>query len=67
MPLVETSFFKAPSYSLSAAQYSEAHKSPFAIMEALTTEVGLASFPVPRFTGPVLLITGEYDFIFCNG
>ncbi|MCJ1305859.1 hypothetical protein MMC08_008676, partial [Hypocenomyce scalaris] len=60
-------FFKAPYYNLTVALYSETTKSPFAILEALTAEVGPLNFPIPAFTGPVLLISGEYDFIFCAG
>ncbi|MCJ1331865.1 hypothetical protein MMC10_008557 [Thelotrema lepadinum] len=60
-------FFKAPYYDLATVEYVESHKTGFAIVEALTTEVGPLQFPFPKFTGPVLLITGEYDFLFCDG
>ncbi|MCJ1415070.1 hypothetical protein MMC32_001400 [Xylographa parallela] len=59
-------FFKAPNYDFAAAQYAEAHKRPFAWSELLTAST-VFGFPAPTFTGPVLLISGEYDFIFCDG
>ena len=60
-------FFKALGYDISAAQFLEANKQPFAVGELLTAEPSLSKFPVPKFSGPVLLINGAYDFIFCDG
>ncbi|KAK0732082.1 Alpha/Beta hydrolase protein [Lasiosphaeris hirsuta] len=59
-----TSFFKAPDYSQAVAKYADATRTPFAITELITT--GLISRPPYAFAGPVLLITGQYDFIFCT-
>ncbi|MCJ1400308.1 hypothetical protein MMC11_003513 [Xylographa trunciseda] len=59
-------FFKAPNYDFAAAVYSEATKRPFGYLELLTAST-VFSFPTPKFTGPVLLISGENDFIFCDG
>ena len=61
------SFFKAPYYDLATARFVEDHKTGFAAVEALTLEIGPPQFPHPMFTGPVLLTTGEYDFIACDG
>ncbi|MCJ1393959.1 hypothetical protein MMC18_006836 [Xylographa bjoerkii] len=59
-------FFKAPNYDFATAQYSEATKRPFGYVELLTAPSAF-SFPPTTFTGPVLLISGENDFIFCDG
>ncbi|KAK3353891.1 Alpha/Beta hydrolase protein [Lasiosphaeria hispida] len=59
-----TNFFKAPDYSQAVAKYADATKTPFAVTELITT--GLISHPPYAFAGPVLLITGQYDFIFCT-
>ncbi|MCJ1451432.1 hypothetical protein MMC28_001769 [Mycoblastus sanguinarius] len=53
-------FFKALGYDISAAQFLEANKQPFAVGELLTAEPSLSKFPVPKFSGPVLLINGAY-------
>lgn len=58
-------FFKGPYFSLDVAKFAESKKQPIAFTEPLTINPG--ALPLPKFKGPVLLITGEYDFIFCNG
>jgi len=58
-------FFKAPFYDTTVLDYAEKTKTPFALMEIIT--LGITNLTSPDFTGPVLVITGEYDFIFCTG
>ena len=61
-------FFKAPAYEHDVAEYSENHKSPFAISELLSsTTPNLLNLNASDFKGPALVISGEYDFIVCGG
>ncbi|KIW12549.1 hypothetical protein PV08_09826 [Exophiala spinifera] len=57
-------FFKKPEYDTSVAEYSDVTKEPFAITELLSAAT-LDSRPL-AFTGPTMIIAGEYDFIFCT-
>lgn len=54
-----------PGYTLQAAEFAEYYKQPFGIAEALTASPAL--FPKTAFTGPVMIISGTNDFLFCNG
>ncbi|KAK3943290.1 hypothetical protein QBC46DRAFT_421654 [Diplogelasinospora grovesii] len=56
-------YFKAPDYEECVAFYTERTKAPFAILEYLTT----FNFDIDPldFAGPTLLLSGEYDFIWC--
>ena len=56
-------FFKAPAYELEAAGYAHSISAPFAIAEFLGPQSPLAL----NFEGPVLVTTGEFDFIVCRG
>ncbi|KAG7008702.1 cryptochrome-2 [Physcia stellaris] len=58
-------FFAPAGSDLAALEYSEAHKMPATIGEFLT----LGSLPAtaPEFKGPVLVITGNEDVIYCGG
>ncbi|KAK2769561.1 hypothetical protein FQN52_005204 [Onygenales sp. PD_12] len=58
-------FFKAPEYTLAAAKYAEDTKQPFATLEQLS--IGALELSAPKFTGPVMIITGEFDFLVCAG
>ncbi|KAF5696571.1 alpha beta-hydrolase [Fusarium globosum] len=54
-----------PYYDLPTASYCEEYKQPFAIGEFLTIAHG--DFDASGFTGAALAITGETDYIICDG
>lgn len=58
-------FLAPPYYDPRIGEYTECNKEPFTTGEILT----LASQPssAPDFTGPVLVLTGNEDEIFCGG
>lgn len=56
-------FFKAPYYDPAVALFSESTKQPFSPFEILT----IGPTAVPHYRGPVLVISGEFDFPTCNG
>ncbi|KAE8447325.1 hypothetical protein EG329_010883 [Mollisiaceae sp. DMI_Dod_QoI] len=58
-------FFKAPFYDQKVVEYAEANKQPFALMEVIS--LSITDLHSPNFTGPVLVMSGEFDLIFCNG
>ncbi|KAF2174754.1 hypothetical protein K469DRAFT_725096 [Zopfia rhizophila CBS 207.26] len=59
------SYFKKPNYELAAADFVELSKSPFAVAEFLSFLSG--PMDASNYTGLVLAITGETDYIVCNG
>lgn len=60
-------FFKAPAYTHDVAEYSEATKQPFAIAELVNLTPSLLEINATAFTGPALVISGEFDWIACGG
>ncbi|KAJ4113825.1 hypothetical protein NW765_011432 [Fusarium oxysporum] len=58
-------YFKYPYYDLPTASYCEEYKQAFAIGEFLTIADG--DFDASGFTGAALAITGETDYIICDG
>lgn len=58
-----TTFFKAPDYDRAIARRAEATKQPFSLFEFLTFGGTVA----PEYGGPVLVISGEFDFPICGG
>ncbi len=60
-------FFKGPAYDRDVARYSELTKQPFAISEFYSLLPQFVSNDAANFTGPALIITGEFDFIICGG
>lgn len=61
-------YFKQPNYEVGAVEYTEIVKQPFTVGEALSLQLGLGVTADARnFTGPVLVVTGEYDFFACAG
>ncbi|KAH7370902.1 Alpha/Beta hydrolase protein [Rhexocercosporidium sp. MPI-PUGE-AT-0058] len=58
-------FFKYPVYDKKIVEYSEATKQPFALMEVIS--LSITDLHSPKFAGPVLVISGENDLVFCNG
>lgn len=58
-------FFKAPFYDPRVVQYAEDNKQPFSLMEVIT--LSITDLHSPKFVGPVLVISGESDLVFCNG
>ncbi|MCJ1379167.1 hypothetical protein MMC17_002267 [Xylographa soralifera] len=58
-------YFKRPSYDDAAVDFAEAAKQPFAVAEFLTLLAGPQD--VSGYAGPALHLTGEYDYIFCDG
>ena len=61
------SFFKAPAYEHDVAEFSEATKQPFAIAELISLNPSLLNVNASAFTGPALVISGEFDYIVCGG
>ncbi|KAM0337694.1 hypothetical protein ACHAPU_011524 [Fusarium lateritium] len=59
------SYFKYPYYDIPTTLYCEEYKNPFAIGEFLTIADG--NFDASNFTGAALAITGETDYIICDG
>ncbi|KAK2813287.1 hypothetical protein FQN50_000601 [Emmonsiellopsis sp. PD_5] len=59
------SFFKAPEYTIPTAKFTEKMKQPFATLEFLS--INTLELSAPKFTGPVMIITGEFDFLVCAG
>ncbi|KAF4637400.1 hypothetical protein G7Y89_g690 [Cudoniella acicularis] len=58
-------FFKAPDYDLDVVEYAEKIKQPFGINEVFSS--GAVNTTTAEFTGPTMIIAGQFDFIFCNG
>ncbi|KAK3117589.1 hypothetical protein LTR53_000914 [Teratosphaeriaceae sp. CCFEE 6253] len=58
------SFLTYPYFDPAVLAYTEAHKYPFSLGEILTGSV--MSFNASAFTGPVLMISGDTDLIFCG-
>ncbi|TAQ84008.1 hypothetical protein B7494_g7666 [Chlorociboria aeruginascens] len=58
-------FFSAPFYDPHVVAYAEETKNPFAVMETISLE--LTNSSAPHFEGPIFVISGEHDFIFCGG
>ncbi|KIW76265.1 hypothetical protein Z517_11011 [Fonsecaea pedrosoi CBS 271.37] len=59
------SFFKPPFYDRKVVQWTEDNKQPTGLLEGIS--IGAANFSSPGFTGPVLILSGEYDLIACGG
>ncbi|KAL5341437.1 hypothetical protein BJX70DRAFT_358791 [Aspergillus crustosus] len=61
----QLAFFKAPFFDTHVLKEAEKGKAPFAIAELLS----FASVPLvaPEFTGPVLMLSGHSDLVFCGG
>jgi pimeloyl-ACP methyl ester carboxylesterase len=62
---LQFSFLAPPYYNTSLTPWLETTKAPFTIGELLT--MGSAPMMARDFSGPVQVLTGEYDFIFCGG
>ncbi|KAH8685770.1 Alpha/Beta hydrolase protein, partial [Tricladium varicosporioides] len=58
-------FYKGNSYDKEVLWYSEDNKQPMAIVELLT--LGTLPVAAPTFTGPTMVISGEFDWIVCGG
>ncbi|MCJ1446737.1 MAG: hypothetical protein MMC23_007243 [Stictis urceolatum] len=58
-------YFNEPNYELGAVQFAEAAKEPYALTEFLTLLSGPQN--VDKYHGPALLMSGEVDYIFCDG
>ncbi|KAG4434041.1 hypothetical protein IFR05_010463 [Cadophora sp. M221] len=51
--------------NVKVVEYSEATKQPFGLLEVIT--LAITDLHSPKYTGPVLVISGENDLVFCNG
>lgn len=65
-------FFKAPAYEQDVAAFSEKTKQPFAVAEVVSVapavlETTPQTLDANAFKGPVLVISGEFDYILCGG
>ncbi|KAL5315096.1 hypothetical protein ACEPPN_017747 [Leptodophora sp. 'Broadleaf-Isolate-01'] len=60
-----TKFFKALDYDVGIAKYAHRNRQPFGINEA--TSGGLVDVAPVNFTGPAMVIAGQFDLIFCTG
>ncbi|KAH8656684.1 Alpha/Beta hydrolase protein [Tricladium varicosporioides] len=58
-------YFKKPNYDIATADFAELVKEPFAITEFLTLYAGPQD--ASNYTKPVLAITGDTDYILCDG
>ncbi|RFU27310.1 hypothetical protein B7463_g9030, partial [Scytalidium lignicola] len=58
-------YFHQPNYEEAAADFAEIVKQPYPVAEFLTLLSGPKD--ASNYTGPVLAISGEYDYIFCDG
>ncbi|KAI9695059.1 MAG: hypothetical protein M1820_008952 [Bogoriella megaspora] len=58
-------FFKAPFYDRKVAQWAEDNKQPTSLLEDAT--ISITNFTSPVFTGPVMVMSGEYDLLACEG
>ncbi|KAH8803052.1 Alpha/Beta hydrolase protein [Xylogone sp. PMI_703] len=58
-------FFKVPFYDIKVAKAADDNKQPFSLMEVITLTI--SNLTAPAFTGPVMVLSGEYDYIFCTG
>lgn len=58
-------YFKRPNYDDVAVDFAEAAKEPFSVAEFLTLLAGPQD--VSQFTGAALHLTGDTDYIFCDG
>lgn len=60
----QLAFFKYPQFDPVLLSYAEARKQPVTVGELITLAAGI----VPtKFTGPVHVVTGANDWIFCGG
>jgi len=60
----ELAFFKFPFYNQSVIELDEARKQPVTYGEIITLGAGIGP---ANFTGPVQVVNGNNDFIFCGG
>ncbi|MCJ1311359.1 hypothetical protein MMC25_005030 [Agyrium rufum] len=61
-------YYKQPNYEAAAVEFTEETKAPFPVLEVLSLQYGLGFDPdISNFTGPTLVLTGEYDFFACAG
>lgn len=58
-------YFKEPNYDPDTIDFTEAAKQPFAITKFLTLLSGPQD--TSKFNKPVLVITGDVDYIMCDG
>ncbi|KAH8726413.1 Alpha/Beta hydrolase protein [Phaeosphaeriaceae sp. PMI808] len=58
-------FFKAPAYEADAARHAYSINAPLAVTEYLS--IATKSPVAPNFEGAVLVTTGEFDFLACDG
>ncbi|KAI1629488.1 Alpha/Beta hydrolase protein [Exophiala viscosa] len=58
-------FFKVPFFDEEVVQWAQDNQQPAALLENLS--IGFANVSSPAFTGPVMIMCGEYDFIACGG
>ena len=59
-------YFKAPAFEQDVAIFTESAKQPFSLSEFLTF-AGPASISAEKWDKPALHITGELDYIVCDG
>lgn len=59
-------YFKAPAFENDVALFTESVKQPFTLGEFLTF-AGPASIPAEKWNKPALHLTGELDYIVCDG
>ncbi|KAK3984059.1 alpha/beta-hydrolase [Cladorrhinum sp. PSN332] len=58
-------FFKAPNYDPQIARFAEDHKQPIGITELISVVPEALSLPL-NFKGAAQIISGKFDFIFCQ-
>lgn len=60
----QLAFFKYPQFDPVLLRYAESRKQPVTVGELITLGAGTVK---TQFTGPVHVVTGANDFIFCGG
>ncbi|KAE9375040.1 alpha/beta-hydrolase [Stipitochalara longipes BDJ] len=58
-------FFKAPDYDVNVVEYAQSIQQPFGINEVISS--GAINTTTTAFKGPTMLISGQFDYIFCDG
>ena len=61
---INVRFFKKPNFTYKVAEYAESVKEPIAISEVLTA-TDLEIKRLKEFKGAALVISGQFDFVFC--
>lgn len=62
----DLTFLTSPNYNTALASAVYAARNPMTVGELLTFGKSLVA-PAPKFKGPIMIINGDHDFVFCGG